>query len=121
MSLPSSLTAANDQSYIVPGIIGTTSLHLLAAYLTPSRRVRNFALTAALVSLSIIPHTLLFILPTNKILLGLDKKAELTPAEEKDVGYYIGRWSALHKGRYVQYVTSWTAGLGALMGVVGRW
>lgn len=105
----------------MPGIISTTALHLLAAYLTPSRRVRNFSLTAALVSLTIIPHTLLFILPTNKIILALDKKTELTPAEAKDVGYYVAHWSKLHKIRYVQYIISYTAGLGALLGVVGRW
>lgn len=109
------------QFYIVPSILTSTALHLLSAYLTPSPRIRNFSLTAAASALSIIPYTLLVIMPTNKALLAMDEKNELTPAEESDVPYLLGKWNSLHGGRYLPYVVSWVAGLGGLMGVVGGW
>lgn len=106
---------------MIPAILSTTTLHLLAAYFTSSSRVRNLALTAAGASLSLIPHTVLRILPIDRVLQRLGSKADLTSSEERDVVAYLDEWSGLHKWRFGHYAVSWTAGLGALLAVVGRW
>jgi hypothetical protein len=59
-------------------------------------------------------------MPTNNVIIAMDQKADLTPAEEQGVDYYLAHWNKLHRGRYVQYIVSYTAGLFALLSV-GRW
>lgn len=60
-------------------------------------------------------------MPTNRLLLAMDAKDELTPAEKKDAPYLISQWEMLHRWRYIEFVVGWTAGLGALLGIAGRW
>ncbi|ORY29333.1 hypothetical protein BCR39DRAFT_532388 [Naematelia encephala] len=98
---------------IVRGTLLNTVLFSLTAYLTPSSLVRRITIASAVSAFSILPWTVVMIQPTNKALLAMDSKEEITPAEEADVDSLIQQWNFLHKWRYVGYGGAW---LGALAG-----
>ncbi|RSH92975.1 hypothetical protein EHS25_008423 [Saitozyma podzolica] len=108
-------------TYIVAGTVLTTTLHLLVPFLTRSPLVRSAAVVSAASSISIIPFTLVFIMPTNKRLGVLDAQADLSGAEEKEAGELIAKWEARHNLRYAFYELGWAAGLVALVGAVAGW
>jgi hypothetical protein len=74
--------------------------------------------TSAVLSLSILPYTGLVVLPTINSLKTLDKKAELTPAEDKEAVRLIEKWDRQHKVRYGMYGPAWAAGLAAFVGAL---
>ncbi|GFZ45537.1 hypothetical protein JCM24511_03263 [Saitozyma sp. JCM 24511] len=108
-------------TYIVTGTVLTTTLHLLVPFLTRSPLVRSAALVSAASSISIIPFTMVFIMPTNKRLGVLDAQADLSGAEEKEAGELIAKWEGRHNIRYAFYELGWAAGLVALVGAVAGW
>lgn len=93
----------------------TATAHAIAAYTAPTDFVRNLSITSALGSISILPYTLAFIMPTNKRLLELDAKDTLTTQEEGESTELIMKWDARHKVRYIGYTIGWGAGLTALL------
>ncbi|KAK9311848.1 hypothetical protein V1522DRAFT_437673 [Lipomyces starkeyi] len=105
--------------YVVLGTFLTSALHLLALPLLPTRNLQVLSATSAVLSLSILPYTGLVIMPTIKSLKTLDKKGELTPAEEREVVRLIEKWDTQHKVRFGMYGPAWAAGLAAFVGVLG--
>lgn len=106
------------QKFVVTGTILTSALHLLALPLLPERNLKILSASSAVFSLSIFPYTGLVILPTIESLKMLNKKAELTPSEEKEADRLIRRWDAQHKVRYGMFAPAWVAGLAAFVGLL---
>ncbi|KAJ8098065.1 hypothetical protein POJ06DRAFT_297156 [Lipomyces tetrasporus] len=104
--------------YVVLGTFLTSALHLLAVPLLPTRNLQVLSATSAVLSLSILPYTGLVIFPTIKSLKALDKKGELTLAEEREVVILIKKWDTQHKVRFGMYGPAWAAGLAAFIGVL---
>jgi hypothetical protein len=73
---------------------------------------------SAVLSFSILPYTGVVIMPTIKSLKTLDKKVELTPAEEREVVRLIEKWDTQHKVRFGMFGPAWAAGLAAFVGVL---
>jgi hypothetical protein len=93
----------------------TTVLHATAAFTAPDSLVRNLSIISAISSISIIPWTLVAIVATNKALLALDEKEELTKQEESDAMDLVKEWDWRHKVRYIGYGSGWACGLAALL------
>jgi hypothetical protein len=93
----------------------TAVVHAIAAYTAPTSLIRDLSIASAVSSISIIPYTLAFILPTNTRLLTLDAKEALTTQEEAESTELIKKWDARHKVRYVGYTVGWATGLAALL------
>jgi hypothetical protein len=102
----------------VGGTALTTVLHTIAAFTAGDDLVRKLSIASAVSSISIIPWTLVAIMPTNQALLSLDAKGELTTQEEGDVMGLVKEWDWRHKVRYIGYGTGWATGLAALLVVV---
>ena len=93
----------------------TATAHAIAAYSAPTEFIRNLSIASAVSSISIIPYTLAFIMPTNTRLLTLDAKGELTTQEEGEAMELIKKWDARHKVRYIGYTVGRATGLAALL------
>jgi hypothetical protein len=106
------------KKYIVGGTLLTTSLHAMAAFTAPDPLVRKLSIVSALSSISILPWTILAIMPTNNALQDLDKKETLTTQEEGDVMGLLHKWDWRHKVRYIGYTGGWAFGLAALLVLV---
>ncbi|KUJ07073.1 DUF1772-domain-containing protein [Mollisia scopiformis] len=113
-----SLFFNSSATYIVGGTFLTAGLHAIAAFTAPDHFIRNLSIISALSSLSIIPWTLTVIMPTNKALLQMNEKQELSSQEEGDVMRLITTWDTYHKVRYIGYGVGWATGLAALMATV---
>lgn len=93
----------------------TATAHAITAYTAPTEFIRNLSITSAFGSISILPYTLAFIMPTNKRLLESDAKGTLMTQEEGESTELIKKWDARHKVRYIGYTIGWAAGLTALL------
>jgi Domain of unknown function (DUF1772) len=99
----------------VGGTILTATAHAFAAYMAQNDLIRNLSIASVLSSISILPYTLAFIMPTNKRLLELDAQEQLTTQEEGEAISLIKRWDTRHKVRYIGYTIGWATGLAALL------
>ena len=97
----------------------TAALNLGAISLLPTPELKLLATASAILSISIIPYTMMAIQPTNKRLKQLDRQPELSKAGETEVDMLIRKWDTLHKVRYAGYGSAWATTLLALYGVAG--
>lgn len=102
---------------VVGGTALTAALNLGALPLLNSPELKTLVTASAILSVSIIPYTVLAIAPTNKRLKQLDRQSELSSAEENEVESLIRKWDTLHKVRYAGYGSAWATTLLALYGV----
>jgi hypothetical protein len=98
----------------------TVVLHLSVPLLTDSLAVRVLGLLSAACNASSILYTLVFIMPTNRTLMAMDKQSEDgTEAEEMEKAVTLfQKWDQVHAWRMVIYFSGWAAGLAALLTAV---
>jgi anti-sigma-K factor RskA len=54
-------------------------------------------------------------------LLQLNRRPTFSEAEEKEAEACLRMWARRHRWRFIEYVISWTAGMAALLALVGGW
>ncbi|OHE98147.1 hypothetical protein CORC01_06515 [Colletotrichum orchidophilum] len=99
--------------HIIGGTCVTAALHLAAFALSDSPIPCRLSIMSALCSITVLPYTLMVIMPTNDRLIALDDKVALSELDRRKVGWLIEKWDRLHKVRFLMYGSAWALGLAA--------
>lgn len=108
-------SADSGQFYSLSGAILNMVCGILVATTHPAVGIQRLGFGSAVFSLTMIPYTLAFIMPTNKEIMSLNDKAEKGESvDSAQVSELISRWVPLHSMRYVSYVGAWLCSIAAL-------